>query len=83
MKWTKKYAEQIIAAMNERGAPEECPMCGRNDWTLVQGVFMHRTLEQVRAGTGSGMPCAAIACNNCGNIHWFNLVILGLWEPLK
>lgn len=89
MRLTRETKKRILAAIKQR-VPDAgaCPLCRSPHWTLAEGlVFL--VLQEQPAGQepavpvslgGSGLPCAAIICTNCGNTHLLNLLTLGLAE---
>jgi hypothetical protein len=82
MEWSEAVAQQIVAALQARGAPNNCPLCGIGPYTLVQGFVLINAYDGLPiyslSRPNSGIPCAAITCDNCGNTHLINLVQIGL-----
>jgi hypothetical protein len=62
--------------------PRECPICAANKWFLAG----HLTTPTRLSGLSSNMnlksgpiyPAVSVVCSNCGFIHQFNAVALGV-----
>jgi hypothetical protein len=81
MKFTPEAQAKVLAALNQRGAPHNCPLCHQsNRWAFADAFYFmvaQDGLPNVSLG-GRGMPCAALVCSNCGNTQFINLLVLGL-----
>ena len=81
MQFTKEEREQIRNAIEEK-APKfnRCPLCLNQNWDLQDG-FAFPTLQDRTGGQeigGPGLPSVVIVCDNCGNTHFLNAMVLGL-----
>lgn len=80
MKFSQEVAAEILAVLETRGAPKACSLCGVKQWALGSGFYflpVQGEFPTVNYGT-SGMPCAGLVCQNCGNVQLVNLLPLGL-----
>ena len=83
---TPKQLETILAKIQEKWkGPRSCPICTTDNWTLAS----HVTSPVRLAGSGGSFqlggrayPSMQVVCTNCGFVHHFNLVVLGLY-PLS
>ena len=77
---TEEQKNAIIARLKERGAPKSCPMCGKGQWSLMGGYFIHSLQTQLDGLVlgGKSVPAAIIICNHCGFISQHALGTLGL-----
>jgi len=60
--------QEIIKAIEERGANLPCPRCGNNSFTLLDGYF-NQTIQTDLKGMvlgGPSVPSVVVACNRCG-----------------
>ena len=60
----------------------KCEICDHNHWSAVDQAA---TLLVSDLGGGISLPppnipCAALICNNCGNVRLFALGALGVFE---
>ena len=56
-----------------------CNICGHNQWNLSQHVVAPTTLEGKNISLGGTIyPLVLVTCKNCGNTHFFNVVMVGL-----
>jgi hypothetical protein len=83
MKWSQDVGEQVIAALNKRGAPRSCALCQKTDTWFVEKGFVTLILQEdpiniQMFGMGKGLPCVALTCGNCGNTALINLPELGV-----
>lgn len=77
---TKAAREEIVAALKDRKADRPCERCGAIAFTVLDRfvkVEQHPDLKSVYIA-GPMIPCAAIVCNNCGNVNFHALGPLGL-----
>lgn len=72
--------EEIVAKLKGKIEPLKCPVCGHQDFVLVDG-YTRRTLsdriDQIMI-SGISVPSISIICNNCGYILDFAMGTLGL-----
>lgn len=77
--------KEIFAALEKRGVPRGCPMCGTNKWWIGDGYYDNALHEYFKAFTlnGIGIPSVAIICENCGFIsqHLLGALGFGSREP--
>lgn len=72
--------QQIIKALDERGAKLPCPRCGNNNFTLLDGYF-NQTIQTELKGMvigGPSIPSVVVACNRCGFLSQHAIGALGL-----
>jgi len=77
---SKEDRNQIVKALEARGATRPCPRCGHNSFELVAGYFNHfiqTSLGGVNIG-GPSVPTAVIVCTNCGWLSEHALGVLNL-----
>lgn len=70
----KKNQQKIARSLNEKlPGGLKCPVCGVNQFSLVDGYFAHDiqpNLENRRMG-GINVPTVPIVCGNCGFLMEF------------
>lgn len=80
--FTPDVKERIVGALQVKGAPRPCPMCGTLRWTLADGYVLIPLLQDYAATAfvvgGPAVPCAALVCTNCGHVSYHALGPLGL-----
>jgi len=72
--------QEIIKALEERGAKLPCPRCGNNSFNLLDGYF-NQTIQTDLKGMvlgGPSIPSVVVACNRCGYLSQHALGTLGL-----
>ena len=76
--------EEIISALEQRGANKLCARCGKDGFSFVSKamVSIQDDLQTVWLG-GKSIPTATIACNNCGNLSFHAIGALGLLKEAK
>jgi predicted RNA-binding Zn-ribbon protein involved in translation (DUF1610 family) len=82
---TVEQRKELVAALEKRGVPRACPMCGTNKWALGEGYFsnsLQRDFTSVNLG-GIGIPSIPIICSNCGFISQHALGALGLLPKVE
>jgi hypothetical protein len=63
--------------------PLACPVCQHDKWTMPDGFATVPLLKNVWTNDRtSGLPCAALICDTCGNTILFNLPALGFSERI-
>jgi predicted Zn-ribbon and HTH transcriptional regulator len=73
---------KIVALLQERKVPQECPMCRRSDWSIGDGFViqhLHNDYRGMRLD-GTSIPSIPIICNKCGFMSYHALGVLGLLE---
>lgn len=78
-------AEQrrIIDAVKEKGVRLPCPRCGHSAFSVLDGVTMPALQSPRVTGFilgGATVPCAVVACNQCGYLSFHSLGVLGLMD---
>jgi ribosomal protein L37E len=72
--------QEIIKALEERGAKLPCPRCGNQSFTLIDGYF-NQTIQTDLKGMvlgGPSVPSVVVVCNRCGYLSQHALGVLGL-----
>jgi translation initiation factor 2 beta subunit (eIF-2beta)/eIF-5 len=75
-------SQRILNRLTERvGEYKPCAVCGKHDW-LLQDKFANIPLVSDPSGNrlpqyAPMMPNVALVCQNCGNTHFINLLVLG------
>ena len=81
MKISQEIKNKIAEKLNEKKATLPCQRWGKSDFSVLDG-FINLPLNQEINGNvvigGPTIPCAAIACNNCGNLSYHALGALGM-----
>ena len=74
--------EEVINELEKRGATNDCPRCGNDSFSVIEGYF-NNSLQQetgvIQMG-GPTVPTVGVACTNCGFIAEHALGILDLLE---
>jgi len=78
----KDCQKKVIQALNEKKINANCEVCGKNNWSVAdQAVTL--LVSDLRGGISlppPNIPCAALVCNNCGNVRLFALAALGILD---
>jgi len=86
MRIDKKVKDTIAQKLREKGAVQPCPRCAQPNFSLLDG-FINLPLSQEVSGNiiigGPQVPCAVVACNNCGNLSYHALGALGMLDGKK
>ncbi len=80
MPMTPETKQEIVNALQQRGAVLPCPRCGNNNFTLLDGYFnqaIQESLNNIVIG-GAAVPSVIVACNKCGYMSQHALGVLGL-----
>src|SRR3972149_4626219 len=83
MAFTPKEQQRILSVIRSRvPALHGCAVCGHPNWTLADGIVAFAIQETPGVFTigGRTLPCVAIICNNCGNTHFLNVLVLGIGD---
>ncbi len=72
--------QEIIKALEERGAKLPCPRCGNNSFNLLDGYFNQTIQTNLKGMTlgGPSIPSVVVVCNRCGHLSQHALGTLGL-----
>ena len=74
---------KIIEAIRKKLSNPKCPMCGNDEFSLLEGFVKHYTQSTLNAGIYMGqsfIPSVITYCNKCGFINFHALAPLGLME---
>lgn len=74
--------EKIVDKLIKKLENGKCPMCGQQDFTLIEGYFAHfiqEDISQSRIG-GKSIPTINLICNNCGFVSSH---AVGIFQSLK
>jgi hypothetical protein len=86
MKFDKDTKEKIAKQIEAKGALKPCARCGQQKFSLLDG-FVSLPLSQEISNNvvigGPSVPCAVVACSNCGHIDFYALGALGLLNTQK
>ena len=78
--FSESQKNEIINKLMSRMPNLHCPMCGKNQFTAMEGYFkpiLQPDLDNLQL-SGMNMPTVAIVCNNCGFVSYHALGALGL-----
>lgn len=69
-----------LRALMERRAAMSCSRCGFNQFELQPAYTSIPLVPDCNLGSsyGPSIPCAIVACKNCGNLSFHSVVHLGL-----
>jgi hypothetical protein len=76
--------ERIIAELEKRGAKLPCSRCGHRQFGLLDDfarIDQQSDFKNISLG-GPAIPCVMVACNNCGNISFHAVGVLGLMDEV-
>lgn len=61
---------KIIKALEEKGATNPCPRCGRQKFAVIDGYFLQSIQKNLKGFSigGPAVPSIVAACANCGFI---------------
>jgi hypothetical protein len=82
MAFSDEQRAAVANAINDRchGRLSKCNLCGRGQWSLVDGLILlnlSEDINSVRIG-GPVAPVVALVCSECGNTIFINVLTLGL-----
>jgi uncharacterized Zn finger protein len=62
--------DEIIKALESKGAKLPCHRCGHQSFTVIDGFTRYHLSEDMNANVvgGQGVPAILVACSNCGTI---------------
>jgi hypothetical protein len=80
MKLSEDAKKRIVEALTAKGVNKPCPRCGRNEFTLLNGYFVHPLQPELGNYVlgGDSVPTVITACTNCGYIAQHALGALGI-----
>lgn len=85
----KSYEDTVMIAalekINEKIEDAPCPLCAQSDWQLSNRFTTMPTAknaceEELFLEIHKIIPFAMLACRNCGNTHFIDLKILGIFD---
>jgi hypothetical protein len=86
MKFDQESKQKIAKEIEAKGALKPCGRCGHQNFSLLDG-FVSLTLSQEVSNNlvigGPSVPCAVVACSNCGHIDFHAIGSLGLLNTKK
>lgn len=77
--------KRLQDALKAKGVARPCAVCGNPTWTIGPAYVVLPALKDPRslALSHAGLesyPLFPINCNNCGNTHFLNLLVLGIGD---
>ncbi len=81
MKFEQNVKEKIAEKIKEKNALKPCERCGQQNFTVLDGfanIGLAQEISESYVIGGLQVPCAIIACTNCGNLSYHALGALGL-----
>ena len=78
----EEQKKRIILRLSEKGAIRACPRCGKQNFTLLDGIFnqtVQADIKNLRMG-GTTLPAVVISCDNCGFLSQHSIGVLGLLD---
>ena len=73
--------ERVTKWLEEKWQDHPCAVCGVDDWSASDPVAVKPYPEDFLGA--SIVPLIPVVCRNCGNTHFLNAVIAGLFPPRK
>lgn len=72
----------ILKSLMDRRVTHPCSRCGHNQFELHPSYTTFPMLPDYRMASSYGpyLPCAIVACKNCGHLSFHSLAHLGLLE---
>jgi hypothetical protein len=56
-----------------------CPVCAESKWLIADHIVAPMRIEGTGIALGGSLyPFVPILCQNCGNTHFINTIIMGL-----
>jgi hypothetical protein len=77
----EKQKKELAEVLGKRGVRPDCPMCGKQQWTLLDAYLNHHLQTELTSAFvigGPSLPAAAIVCGNCGFVSQHALGALGM-----
>lgn len=81
MKFDQEAKQKIAKQIEAKSALQPCARCGNKNFSLLDGFASLPLTQEVSNNVilgGPSVPCAVIACDNCGHIAFHALGALGL-----
>jgi uncharacterized Zn finger protein len=79
MKIDKNRNDQIIKALEAKGASNSCSRCGESRFEIVGESFIPiQDNPNVLSIGGPSVPTVIVACSSCGHVWHHALGVLGL-----
>jgi hypothetical protein len=83
---SQEQQDRIIRKIQQKWVgPHTCPICKTDKWTLTSHVTSPVRLNGLAGGMelgGQVFPTAMLMCNNCGYLLFFNLILMGVINPM-
>jgi len=81
MKLTQEQRDKIVQTLLSKNQFMSCPMC-KESLTVLTDVYTIPAFDisnsTLNLSNSPMTPCAGLMCQNCGNIVFFNLHVLGI-----
>lgn len=74
--------DRLVDVINREWTTKNCPMCGKNNWTVDHGINTMIKVDEkkdLKIG-GNFFPLVAVTCLNCGNVVFINPLIIDAVE---
>lgn len=80
---------KVVDFLRARWMGRPCPMCGRDDWAVPQGLFallelqdastpVERPVPRPVASEAQVVPVVPVVCKNCGNTVLVSAMVAGV-----
>ena len=76
---------KIADALTKQGAVKPCSRCSHDKFQIIEGLAaipLQNNLKTFSLG-GTNIPCALVACQQCGNVSFHALGALELMEEFN
>lgn len=87
MKINKKVKDEIVRILVEKGVNKPCSRCNHTSFSILDGFINLPLSDEVISGSiiigGTNVPCAIVACNNCGHLSYHAIGALGMLDESK
>jgi predicted nucleic-acid-binding Zn-ribbon protein len=86
MKLDQQKKEEIVKKLQEKGAVKSCSRCGHPKFSLLDGFISFPMSQEISNNLivgGPSVPCAVVACDNCGHLEFHALGAIGLLNEPK
>lgn len=72
--------QEIVNALQEKGAVLPCPRCNNNNFTLLDGYFNQSVQVEPKNLVlgGESVPSVVVVCNKCGYMSQHAIGVLNL-----
>jgi hypothetical protein len=79
---TKEEREQAVAWLNKHWiGGKHCGVCGHRNWALGGHVVSPSNVTGGGFFLGGAIyPVIPVTCLNCGNTHFFNAIVMGIFK---